>query len=1455
MVLPVRSLAAVSTGEAVDAVVEVLVVHEGFVSGREKWFGTECRIHEHLDLGTWTLYGYKAAVVGDIVLEPCNESKKFRRPEDTATSCVSLKEVCAGIGGFSAGAVQSGFHTTVFLDRCDIAGNTVEANGGRVITADIASREAKIALHEVQPEVPCMLTAGFPCQPFSRQGDSRGFMDERAHTLTSVLEATWFVQPVGLVLECVVEAERHPLVRAMLSEITSRLAWKQHHIVLELSDRWPCRRLRWWCVLVPDSIPFRFEGWPELQQKLCIKDVIGEWPSWGQDADEQLRWDAEETSMFLDPALGADPRVLDLNGIAPTALHSWGSQLRTCPCGCRGPLSRLRLLTAGLRGFGVPLEDSRSLRHPHPQEVGLLNGLSVKFAHLQDLRAALCLIGQIASPIQSCWVFAQIRRFRETCHGLPLSASPLQVLEGFQGRLLQERRDNWHLPSMQLPRDIHIVQEGHCQQVKVTGPIQVKHVVQAERQLQGPGRSFALYEGKRPLEASALLHALPSKPYTLQGWTKRQCLEAALCDILVCVPGGAVEVQVAQGALPCQVLASTGLQAGTQLRFASTQEEIPTTDRLFGRHILDARPLVHHVCEPDELTDVCIANFLQALMPVLPEGHIVLRPSTASLLMCLHESRRLDSMSGIQLPGAQQVHVIAESAGHWYLLSWNPSGGKAVHWDPTPERTKGAAKSLLSVLCALLGCAQPELQSMHETCLGRYCCGAVALCHLLFATGLIREGSVHLVNWVQVRAQEFPAGPALHKGAGGLSAEAKQKLAELLTEKGVPEAKVMDRIAEATSMVGASKIEEGLQAGRPWAVLKAVASGVSPPFRWIRADELERHIREKADNKFGTAAGEARIKKKAQTKSGTPKEMPPLDPRQLVLVQGAFVAEDGTAVPNLCLEDVAANAHGVAVCSLSQAQPFMDESSSISVEPLAVVTTAPLSGTETSARDTRALRFPAIYGPTSEPILVSGTLVQLGDALVLPAQSSAKADQVRTGVIKVTVYQDQWASDWDAFTQAPVKGLMQCIPMLNLCKGQGCGTNCAKFHASIDESPDTVIHEVWARKFQHDNGTKAPQQQATSFQVFLRVPATAVDALQQTSAQGVYIEPRESGQSTGPSKEYSVIWLPGLDHQAALHCKRKTDRALALTRLNHKYGIRVYARDEEAAFKTLRPEHAYSRVRVAAKYRLHPLPHGLTRQGLQQLLDAWDWTAKPLQPAKGDAAGAAWEVGAECSPPSAALPTTIGFALPVQISNSVVPPPRAQVLASSRTRKHINSSPLGSGATTDDPWANGQDPWAKFRGGVSEAAKATSGAAAKIKEVHQQLKMEVNEAVQSSLAERKQFDNATESRFQQLETSLTELKAHGKKFESWFAEAGKRVDQQAIEVGALKAAMHGQQQELTQLQGQVTAQGEMVQQTVSQAVVAMRNDLNTQLSTQLNAQMEQFQALLNKKQREGRSRS
>ena len=1002
MVLPLQNLRDVSMGETIDLVVLVSGHSDSLSWGRELWYDIDCKITEPLALGVWTLYNYVVEEREDFILAASANSRRFQKPKAALTPTVPVKEICAGMGGITIGAQQLGFRSLVLLDVNPLACAAIRRNGGRVLQMDITTAEAKQQLHAVEHETASLLAAGFPCQPFSRQGDGRGFEDSRAQTFVHVLLATWLLQPEGLILECAVEASSHPLVRVLLTQLCEKMHWTQHHVRLDLVAQWPCRRCRWWCILVPGANSGAFTAWPQSQSQPCIQEVIPEWPVWKEAEVAQLLWDEEECKHFLDPDYGSDQQLLNQKGVAPTTL-------RPCPCGCRGSLSPQRLRASGLRGFGV-LGGDGSFRHPHPQEVGLLNGISISYRYDSDLRAALCLIGQVASPLQAGWVFAQVRRYREDRLALPIQCQPEQELARIKHALLQERHDNWILLSMFLPRSLHICPTPAEEPValKIATPVRVSDLTTAEAQLVGPGSKIGVFAGKRRLEHSAFLHSAAEHVYTLDKQPKCQARTGELRRFLICVDSTVLDLQLPQGVLPCQVLDAAGLPQQTCLRDANNQQEVPRSGRLFGRQLLDARELQQQECESDALTDISIVRFLEVVARVMPAGQAVISPRAASLLRCATRAGLHTCFNGEELASADCVHVIAEANQHWFLLTVDLRQGQATHWDPFPDRTSEMAKCLLDALGHILEVAEMPLQARHVSALGDSCCGAVALCHLMLAMGMIHIGSKDLVNWIQVSAFGLSEGPVLHIGAGGLSADNKTALSELLVAKGVPEDKVNERVADAMSKVGLRKIEEGLRAQRPWAALKAVATGAAKPFRWLKADELEAQIRKKADNKFGTAAGEARTMKRAMKQTAPKQAAPQLDPRQLVLIEGTFVTDDGTAVPGVSLENVTVNAHGIAVCSPAQAQPFMDEDASISVEPLAIISTAPLTGVEATKRSKQDVRFPAVCGPTSEPILVAGTLVQLGDSHVKQAESQAKADQVRTGVVKVTVYKDQW---------------------------------------------------------------------------------------------------------------------------------------------------------------------------------------------------------------------------------------------------------------------------------------------------------------------------------------------------------------------------------------------------------------------------------------------------------------
>ena len=104
---------------------------------------------------------------------------------------------------------------------------------------------------------------------------------------------------------------------------------------------------------------------------------------------------------------------MHVSGRMPTALHSWGSQVYSCPCGCRGPFTEARL-AKGISAVVVPFAEQGAgiaFRHLHPRELALLNGYNPEADFGDSLRLSLALIGQLASPLQSAWVLSQLKGF------------------------------------------------------------------------------------------------------------------------------------------------------------------------------------------------------------------------------------------------------------------------------------------------------------------------------------------------------------------------------------------------------------------------------------------------------------------------------------------------------------------------------------------------------------------------------------------------------------------------------------------------------------------------------------------------------------------------------------------------------------------------------------------------------------------------------------------------------------------------------------------------------------------------------------------------------------------------------------------------------------------------------------------------------------------------------------
>ncbi|OLP89203.1 LINE-1 reverse transcriptase-like [Symbiodinium microadriaticum] len=1355
--------------------------------------------------------------------------------------------------------------TGLCLDKSKLACTVLERNGFVAMQGDLNNRSDRIAFHQAAGGKASLLAAGFPCQPFSTQGDRAGMQDARSNTLLQVLRLAWHMQVPGLVLECVAAVQDFPEAMQAIQQLAHKLDFSFDHVVLELADQWPCKRRRWWGVLLPKlEHQLHLSAWPLSTAHPCIKDVIPEWPCWPAEQIHDLEWTQQEAEMYDDVQFGTDCRRYDANGVAPTALHSYGCALRPCPCGCRTlPLSLQRLMNGGLRGIGVVDVSTSQLRFAHPSELGLLNTLPVDFCYADSARDSLCLVGQVAAPLQALWVFAHVAVWNRANYQSSVELQPLAVVAQFKQTLLHQRQDLWLTKAMLEGLPVQVEVDGHACFFPATGRLTAGKLCAAEQHLHGPGHKIEVFHGDRRLPMQALLH--PNEPgYRLSISAKRQKREPAPVDCYVCTETEILVSVVPTGTLLGQLPCLSTLDCSV-LHLMPEQTPITTAFRVDAPCLIDAREMCAVPQSPEFLGDLGIAHLLRELAGrTVASDVLVLEPRFASLLGLLAS---VDGHSLLRDPVPQQVSTVvavAASSAHWYvlLLSKEDQGVCATILDPLPNRSHIAGAKLAQDLCDHWHQPLCLVEQASWINCPVVSCGAAALAHVMLFLGLTEEVTPQLMQDLQERACWFQGERALHVGAG-LSDLHKAQLTTLLSERGVPKDVAPARVDAAVKQLGANRLAEALQARNPWAVLKALGSQPGTNFKWVKSDELEQHIKERAGAKFGADATSLSVKRGKARGKGAPKAPPQLEPCSLQLGSNIFVDSEGEAVPVLAFKDVTSYARGVAICTPAEAAPYLSPYRSISVETLAIVTTMQLPATQLEEAQTRTIRFPVQYVPTGEAILMVGTLIQLGDCPVELAQATIEeVEEVHTGVMKVQVYKDQFPGSWDQFISAPIKAVMLHEPLLVLCKGQRCGPQCQKYHPPLEDAPDAVILDIWARRFQNLAGNKCEAGKAEVFQAFIRVPEAAVDSLQQVDKPGLYLEPRAPQGQPGAHPAYEVIWLPGADFHTATHALRTCDHALAIIRLGTKYGIRVREQYAEAAFKELRPDHIFQKVRVLLKHRLHPLPFGITRQGVAKLLEQWQWHARPLQPCRGDSQGAAWEIGSEQPPPSMALSVSSGFALACKIKDFAAPASKtADILASARTKRHMAEG-ASTASSMADPWAGGNDPWSQYRQPgpppglekvqpsmeVDSQESAKPLVTKKLQQVEDKLRANMEQAVKQQFEQHKadaqdQPGHEQERRMQKLEVGLAELQQQNTKFEGWFQSFGTQVDQNAQELKGLQSAVQHQQAELVAVQDQVATQGQQVQQTVAQAVQVLQQDMTTQLSTQLGAQLEHMKLL------------
>lgn len=165
-------------------------------------------------------------------------------------------DLFCGIGGFRL-AMQHNDVECVFSSDIDkFACQTYEANFHEVPTGDITKVDAK----EIKPFQ--ILTAGFPCQPFSYAGEKAGFEDKTRGTLFfDICRLLEYHKPPMVFLENVkglVSHKNGETLNIILTKLRELGYYPHYKVLCSLDYGLPQKRERWYCVAFREDVPFDF---------------------------------------------------------------------------------------------------------------------------------------------------------------------------------------------------------------------------------------------------------------------------------------------------------------------------------------------------------------------------------------------------------------------------------------------------------------------------------------------------------------------------------------------------------------------------------------------------------------------------------------------------------------------------------------------------------------------------------------------------------------------------------------------------------------------------------------------------------------------------------------------------------------------------------------------------------------------------------------------------------------------------------------------------------------------------------------------------------------------------------------------------------------------------------------------------------------------------------------------
>ena len=414
-----------------------------------------------------------------------------------------MRETCSGLGAVSTGYAKCGVVTSVHNDSNRAFSKWLSDHGKKVIHGDINDVQV---IQQMAQSPGMFMSAGVSCQPFSYLGDMKQQYDDRSRSLPGTLRASYLMQSPVIILECTPGAERSEWVQHLLRSFAAQTGFRINQKILELHTFWVSRRTRWWCTLSHAALGIgEIPAIPKLQFCPTFLHLFPKVMDVSESDLEEISLDLYELRYFHGyPSL--HKHLLDPMKALPTATHSWGSQVKSCSCGCRkGGFSLARLEEKGLYGVITPTGGEEQCganlyckcRHLHACEIALANGLHPSHVgHTKgQCRLEMAGVGQMASPFQGAWVLANVLKDIHL-NAFPLKSfqEPMDVMQTMAIELLRARDELLgypkHTPSNEIFHQA-IQQWGQSNPLPAQVPSQTTATVDAASEQK-------LFEAKHP---------------------------------------------------------------------------------------------------------------------------------------------------------------------------------------------------------------------------------------------------------------------------------------------------------------------------------------------------------------------------------------------------------------------------------------------------------------------------------------------------------------------------------------------------------------------------------------------------------------------------------------------------------------------------------------------------------------------------------------------------------------------------------------------------------------------------------------------------------------------------------------------------------------------------------------------------------------------------------------------